>query len=313
MNAETRVVGSRSVLGSEVVEHLANTEAIDAWNTILFEKFCRFKHLLTTGLSVHGDEALRRYPPREGARVLDIGCGFGDTTCAIARIVGTRGAAFGVDAAERFVEEARRDAESEKTLGAHFFATDVQSGELGGPYDGAFSRFGTMFFTSLVAALRNVGKTLVPNGELTMVVWRSRVDNPWLHAAELRVRELVPDMRPPDTVTCGPGPFSMADEEMVSEQLRAAGYERASFARFDADICIGKNLDEAIEFALALGPAGELMRLAGDEGERRRPAVTLALRETLSRFVRPDGVYAPSSTWIIHARKSAEGPETRTR
>lgn len=282
----------------------ANAEAIEAWNTILFEKFCRFKHLLTTGLSIHGDEALRRHPPRAGARVLDIGCGFGDTTCAIARIVGTHGTAFGVDAAEHFVEAARRDPEAEAS-GAHFFATDVQSGDLGGPYDAAFSRFGTMFFMSLVAALRNVGKTLVPNGELTMVVWRRREDNPWLHAAELRVRELVPEAHPPDTVTCGPGPFSMADAEMVSEQLRAAGYERPSFARFDADICIGKNLDEAVEFALALGPAGELMRLAGDEGERRRPAVTLALRETLSRFVRPDGVHAPSSTWIIHASKTA--------
>ncbi len=304
MSAEISVVRNGSMLDSKVVANPANAEAIEAWNTVLFEKFVRFKHLLTTGLSVHGDEALRLHPPREGARVLDIGCGFGDTTRAMARIVGTGGAAFGVDAAEHFVEAARRDAEAEKAAGAHFFATDVQSGDLGGPYDAAFSRFGTMFFTSLVAALSNVGKTLVPNGELTMVVWRRRQDNPWLHAAELRVRELVPEVHPPDTVTCGPGPFSMADDETVSEQLRAAGYERASFTRFDADICIGKNLDEAIEFALALGPAGELMRLAGDEGERRRPAVTAALRETLSRFVRPDGVLAPSSTWIIHTRKA---------
>ncbi|HEX6766037.1 MAG TPA: hypothetical protein VF103_11180, partial [Polyangiaceae bacterium] len=88
----------------------ANAEAIEAWNGVLFDKFVRFQHLLTTGLSTHGEEALRLYPPREGSRVLDIGCGFGDTTRQIARLVGARGLASGVDAAVRFIEQAGRDA-----------------------------------------------------------------------------------------------------------------------------------------------------------------------------------------------------------
>ena len=138
-----------------------------------------------------------------------------------------------------------------------------------------------------------------------MIVWRKRDDNPWLHEAELRVRELVPVVSHEDTdqVHCGPGPFSMAGADMVSGMLHGAGYDRIAFERFDTDICIGRDLDESVEFAMALGPAGEIIRLAGDEGQKRKPEVMAALRETLSRYARPDGVWAPSSTWFVTARK----------
>jgi len=119
------------------------------------------------------------------------------------------------------------------------------------------------------------------------------------------VREIVPVVDHKDTnqVHCGPGPFSMAGPDMVSLMLRSAGFQRITFERFDADICIGRTLDEAIEFAMALGPAGEIIRLAAEEGERLKPQVVAALREALGKFVRPDGsAWAPSSTWIIAAR-----------
>ena len=143
-----------------------------------------------------------------------------------------------------------------------------------------------------------------PGADFTMIVWRRREENPWLHEAELRVREIVPVVSHEDTdqVHCGPGPFSMAGPDMVSTMLRSAGYDRIGFERFDADICIGRNIDEAIEFAMALGPAGEIIRLAGDEGTKRKPEVVAALRETLTPYARDNGVWAPSSTWFITAR-----------
>jgi len=281
-----------------------NDIVIEAWNTILFDKFRRFKHLLIDGLSAHSNEALARHRHPEGARVLDVGCGFGDSTRHIARHVGSRGAAVGVDCAENFVAAATQESRAGGVDNASFFVADVQTDSLRGPYDFAFSRFGTMFFMMPGAALRNVRKSLKPGGELTMIVWRQREDNPWLHDAEVRVRELVPVVSHEDTdqVHCGPGPFSMSGPDMVSSMLRSAGYERIVFERFDADICIGRDLDESIEFAMALGPAGEIMRLAGAESEKRKPAVVAALRETLRPYARDDGVWAPSSTWFVTAR-----------
>ncbi|MBK7470946.1 MAG: hypothetical protein IPI73_10325 [Betaproteobacteria bacterium] len=139
-----------------------------------------------------------------------------------------------------------------------------------------------------------------------MIVWRRREENPWLHDAELCVKGIVPVVSHEDTdqVHCGPGPFSMSGPDMVSSMLRGAGFDRIAFERFDADICIGKNVDDAIEFAMALGPAGEIIRLAGAEGERRKPEVVAALRETLAPYSRDDGVWAPSSTWFVTARNA---------
>ena len=281
-----------------------NDVVVEAWNTVLFEKFCRFKHLLIEGLSAHSDAALAHHDYPAGARVLDVGCGFGDSTRVIAKRVGPNGRAVGVDCAENFIKAAEADARQEGVGNALFFVADVQVDDLRGPYDFAFSRFGTMFFMMPGAALRNIRKSLKPGGEIAMVVWRQREENPWLHEAEVRVKEIVPVVSHEDTdqVHCGPGPFSMAGPDMVSSMLHSAGYDRIAFERFDADICIGRDIDEAIEFAMALGPAGEIIRLAGAEGERLRPQIMAALRETLGRYARTDGVWAPSSTWIITAR-----------
>jgi SAM-dependent methyltransferase len=282
----------------------ANDTIIAAWNTVLFDKFSRFRHLVVDGVTPHSDEALARHGPAAGARALDVGCGFGDTTRQIAQRVGERGEVLGVDCAPKFIALAEQEANRARARNAAFFVADVQTDDLRGPYDFVFSRFGTLFFTMPGAAMRNIRKALKPGGTLTMIVWRKRDENPWLHDAEVRVRQIVPVVDPEDSdqVHCGPGPFSMAGADMVSALLHSAGYERISVERFDADICIGRDMADAIEFAMALGPAGEIMRLAGPEGERRKPEVIAALRETLERYARHDGVWAPSSTWIVTAR-----------
>lgn len=123
------------------------------------------------------------------------------------------------------------------------------------------------------AAMRNIRKALKPGGTFTQIVWRKREDNPWVHEAEKCVREIVPVVKHEDTdeVHCGPGPFSMAGPDMVSAMLKAAGFNRIAFERYDADICIGRSLDDAIEFAMALGPAGE-NHPAGRRGRRTAQA-----------------------------------------
>lgn len=281
-----------------------NDIVVEAWNTVLFDKFDRFRHLLVAGLSGHSDELLARGLFAPGDRVLDVGCGFGDSTIRIAGLVAPGGEAVGVDCARRFIETGEQDAAAAGVRNAKFFVADVQEDNLRGPYDHAFARFGTMFFMSPVAALRNIRKALRPGGRFAQIVWRKREDNPWVHDAELRVREIVPVVSHEETneVHCGPGPFSMSGPDMVSAMMRAAGFAGIAFERYDADICIGRDLEEAVEFAMALGPAGEIIRLAGADGERLKPKVAEALRETLSRYSRKDGVWAPSSTWFITAR-----------
>jgi len=283
-----------------------NSIPIEAWNTVLYEKFCRFRWVLSHGLSGHSDEFFRRCTYPKGARVLDIGCGFGDTTQIIARQV-TPGKATGVDCAPNFVEGAKHEAAEAAIPNISFFAADVQGDDLRGPYDFAFSRFGTMFFNLPGAALRNIRRALVSGGELGMIVWRKREDNAWAHEAEVKVREIVPVVPHDETdqVHCGPGPFSMAGADTVSDLLKSAGFERIALERYDVDLCIGRTLEDAIEFAMALGPAGEIIRLAGEEGEKLRPQVVEAMRKLLERHRRNDGVWMGSSTWFVTARNPA--------
>lgn len=278
-----------------------NQEAIEAWNTVLFDKFVRFRHTLTAGLSSHGDEALARHPPQPGARVLDVGCGFGDTSIAIGKLVGPTGSVVGVDCAANFIDSARADATSQAVPNVSFEVRDVEDDPLGGPYDLAFARFGTMFFSNPVAALRNIRKSMAPGGRLCIVVWRKREDSPALYRAQQIVEGLVPKVDKGEAVTCGPGPFSMSGADLVSDQLLAAGWTRPCFERNQLQISIGSDIEDAINFALALGPAGEHLRLAGDLGEAKKPEVIAAMRAAFAPFVKPDGVWMQSSSWTITA------------
>lgn len=279
----------------------ANAEAIEAWDGPLYDRFVRFRGIVTTGLGVHGEEALRLVPPRPGQRVLDIGCGFGDTTQRIAHLVGSTGEAVGVDAAARFIETARGEAEQARVSNARFVIADVQTTPFEERFDLAFSRFGTMFFTSPVVALGNVRRALAPGGKLVMVVWRRRIDNDWLYRAQTIVEQIVSRPEQYDEPTCGPGPFSMADADTTSEILTHAGFVDISLRRCDAPILIGQDLEEAIDFVTAIGPAGEILRLAGDRAKHLHGDVHAALREGLAEFARPDGVWASASTWIVTA------------
>jgi SAM-dependent methyltransferase len=290
-----------------------NAEAIEAWDGPLYDRFVRFRHIVTTGLGAHGEEALRLVPPQPGQRVLDIGCGFGDTTQRIAELVGPEGEALGVDAAARFIETARAEAEEAGVANARFAVADVQVDDLGGPFDLAFSRMGTMFFANPVAALRNVRRALVPGGRLAMVVWRRRIDNDWLYRAQQIVEAIVERPEEHDEPTCGPGPFSMADADTTSDILVHAGFQDISLRRCDIPILIGDDIEEAIEFVTALGPAGEILRLAGDRAKPLHGKVRQALREGLAEFERPDGLRGPASTWIVTAATPAGGSSAATR
>ncbi len=280
----------------------ANDEAIRAWDGPLYDRFVRFREILTTGLGAHGEEALRMYPPTAGQRVLDIGCGFGDTTQRIAELVGADGEAVGVDAAPRFIEDAIREADEEHVANARFLVADPQESLLGERgFDLAFSRFGTMFFANPVAAMRNVRHALVPGGQLLMVVWRRRMDNEWMYRAQTIVEGIVERPEEYDEPTCGPGPFSMADADTTSDVLLGAGFADVTLRRCDLPIVIGRDLDEAIELVMALGPAGEILRLAGDRAAHLHGRVEAALREGLGELAVDGELRARASTWIVSA------------
>jgi SAM-dependent methyltransferase len=279
----------------------ANEESTEAWSGPLFERFVRFRPYVAEGLGAHGEVAMSAHPPRPGDRVLDIGCGFGDTTLRLAAMVGDEGEAVGVDVSEPFVALASEEAAGAGVANVGYRVGDVQVADLGGPFDYVFSRMGVMFFANPVQALRNVRGAMRPGGRVCFVVWRRKLDNGWVHEAERVVERYLEHPDKSEEPTCGPGPFSMADADVVSGQLASAGFESIELRRSDLLLPMGADLDGAVGLVMAIGPAGEVLRLWGDRAEEIRPRIAAEIRTALEQFETDEGVLAPSSTWIVSA------------
>lgn len=281
------------------------SEFIECWNEILVPKWNRFRHLLSGNGAIHSDMAYPLFKIESGDRVLDIGCGYGETCLDLSRIVGTAGHVVGIDCTQDFLAVARKERDKAGITNVDYILGDAQSYDLPAEsFDVAFSRFGVMFFQSAVAALRNAHGALKSGGKVCLIVWRSLKDNPcWRLAKEIALQHLPP---PGDQAkTCGPGPFSWGDEKTDQAMLQAAGFKSVDlFHPQDADVCIGTSVDEAVDYQILVGPSGEIIREAGDQGQKKLPLIRNEIADMLRQYCHEDGsVWMPSGTWIIMARK----------
>jgi SAM-dependent methyltransferase len=287
---------------SEVADE--NLGFVECWNEILTPKWIRFRHLLSGNGKIHSDIAYADFDIRSGDKVLDIGCGFGETALEIGEMVGPTGEVIGIDCTDSFLDIANQERETANAGNVRYEMGDAQVCDLPEEYfDVAYSRFGVMFFQSAVRALRNANRALKPGGKVCLIVWRSLADNPcWGAAKEVALRHLPPPGE--GASTCGPGPFSMAGEDTDRAMLQAAGFPEVElFKQIDADVCIGRDIEEAIDYQLLVGPSGEIVREAGEEGQHKLRDIRRDLHELMSPYLRDSGVFMPSSTWAIMARK----------
>ena len=282
----------------------ANDDFISCWNEILVPKWNRFRHLLSGNGAVHSEVAYQYFDIQPGDKVLDIGCGYGETCLEIGRIVGPEGEVFGLDCTESFLEIAEKEKQESGLQNVKFVLGDAMTYELPeNYYDVVYSRFGVMFFQNIVFALRNAHKALKPGGKLCLIVWRTISDNPcWGMAKDIALKHLPPPGD--DAATCGPGPFALANEETTRAMMNAAGFENiVLFKRNDADVCIGTSMEEAIDFQILVGPSGEIIREANELGQEKLPDIRQDMKSSMTPHEKEDGVFMPSSTWLIMAIK----------
>jgi ubiquinone/menaquinone biosynthesis C-methylase UbiE len=278
------------------------TPFVAFWNETLAPKFVKYRHILEGGLSRHSQVVMPMLDIARGDSALDVGCGFGDTAVAIAERVGPQGRVLGVDCCDAFLEIARQRPDRMAFPNIRFENRDAERDLETAGYDFVFSRFGTMFFSNPVAGLRSMRRSLRSGGRVAHIVWRRREDNPWLNDASDVVRRFLPAPGA-DALTCGPGPFSMADEQTTRAQMEAAGFSDIRFRRIDAKVQVGRDVEDAVGFQLALGPGGETFREAGAAGEARRTEIEAALADMFKRVeTREGGFWMDSSSWLITAR-----------
>jgi SAM-dependent methyltransferase len=279
-----------------------NEEAVRAWDTVLYERWKTNRKVFVGALDEVAEEVFDRSAPPAGGRCIDVGCGFGETTQRLAQLVGAGGSALGIDSSPRFIEDARREAAEAGVENVEFEVADAQTASWDPTYDYAFSRMGTQFFAAPVPAMRAIRGALKPRGKLAKVCWRRKGDSPLWAETELVVQRFLSRPQEYDADTCGPGPFSLGSPETCRGILEAAGFEDIDLHRRDFPYYMGKDIDEATEALLAIGPGAELIRLNGEYGERRRPEIAEALADHYAAWQQPDGsIVGSASVWIVTA------------
>jgi len=281
---------------------LGNEEAVRAWDTVLYERWKKNRQVFVGALDEVTEEVFARFPPPRGGSCIDIGCGFGDTTQRLAELVGPDGFALGTDSSPRFVEDARREAAESGVDNVEFEAADTQTAAWEPVHDYAFSRMGTQFFAAPVPAMRTIRGALKPGGGLRKICWRRKAESPFWAETEQVVERFLSRPEEYEADTCGPGPFSLGNPDTLSGILEAAGFAEIELIPRDFDYFMGKDMDEAVDALLAIGPGAELIRLNGEHGESLRPQIAAALADHYAAWQRPDGsIVGRGSVWIAAA------------
>jgi SAM-dependent methyltransferase len=233
-----------------------------------------------------------------GDRVLDIGCGCGETTREAARLA-PDGGALGVDLSSRMLERARERSREEGITNVTFQQADAQVHPfVPDRFDLVISRTGAMFFADPVAAFTNVAAGTKRAGRLALLVWQDVRRNEWV----LALREALAMGRDLPVPAAGvPGPFALSDADAAGAMLRAAGWERIEFEDVQAPFHFGDDADDAYSFVRGLGIVrGLLHDLDPDAAARGMDDLraALAARET------GDGVAFDSRSWIITGQRA---------
>jgi len=230
-------------------------------------------------------------------RVLDIGCGTGQSTRDAARAA-TAGSALGIDLSAQMLEHARRVSREEGLTNVGFEQADAQVHPFpAGGFDIAISRFGSMFFDDPVAAFGNIGRALRAGGRLVLLVWQARERNAWSTA----IREAVAgDMEVPPAPATGPNPFSLGDPAVTGGILAAADFTEVSFTDVQEPVYYGPDAAVALDVVSGLRSTRDL--LAGMDEKQAEQAVA-RLRANLAEHQTSDGVFFDARSWIIAARR----------
>jgi SAM-dependent methyltransferase len=281
--------------------HDQNADQIAYWNGPGGQRWADRQQSQDVVLAPVSEVLIDRAKPRAGERILDVGCGAGATTIALAQKVGSSGRVLGVDVSAPMLTRAREVAP--KGLPADFILADATVYPFEpAAFDLLASRFGVMFFAEPALSFANLRKALKPSGRLAFACWREPRDNPFFMAPLQAVYKHAPKLPQPGPED--PGPFSFASEARVNRVLSEAGFSAIRMEPCDLslDIATGKGLDAAVQSALEIGPAS---RALAEQPDDVRAAARQSIREALAAFAKGQTVPLPASIWIVTARAHA--------
>src|SRR5581483_2213512 len=279
----------------------ANQEQIRYWNEQGGPRWVLMQQRLDAHIQPLGLVALQRAEAKPGERVVDVGCGCGQSSLELAERVGPNGSVLGIDISHPMLNRARERQQGLGCANLEFVQADAQTHQFTHEqFDLVFSRFGVMFFENPTAAFRNLCTALQSNGRLTFLCWQALEKNDW---ARVPLKAALQHVQPPAPPAPGaPGPFAFADPGRVRQILEAAGFTAVHCESHEAELNMGgaTTVDEAVEFSLEIGPVA---RLLADNPAGTRTRVAQSIREALTPYAGSEGVRLPGAVWVVRARR----------
>ena len=264
------------------------------WNGPGGQGWLRAQARLDHSLVEIGRRVLALADAQPGEKAIDVGCGPGGTTAALAQSVGSEGHVLGVDISQPLIDAAL----TRRLSNATFVVADAGTY----PFDAAaadlvFSRFGVMFFADPVAAFTNLRRALKPSGRLAFVCWRRPQDNPWSLAPVKAAAPFLPPLPRPGPEE--PGQFAFADPARVERILKGAGLTGLAIEPLDVQMWMGGDVADVVASAGRFGP---LARAFADADPAAVAKAKAAIVELLTPHATKDGVSLPGGCWLVSAR-----------
>jgi ubiquinone/menaquinone biosynthesis C-methylase UbiE len=280
------------------VGHDQNADQIAYWNGPGGQHWADRQQTQDIVLAPVADILIDCAKAKAGERVVDVGCGAGATTIALAQKVGPTGSVLGVDISAPMLARARQIAQAGMPIEFVLADATVYPFEPAS-FDLLASRFGVMFFAQPALSFANLRRALRPSGRLAFACWQEPRDNPFFMAPLQAVYKHVPKL--PQLGPEDPGPFSFASEARVNRILNEAGFAGVAMEPYDLslDIAVGRGIDAAVEASLEIGPAARALQ---EQPPDVRAAATNSIREALAPFARGQTVPLGASIWIVTAR-----------
>jgi len=278
-----------------------NAEQERYWNETAGPTWVRLNDVLDRMITPLGRLAMDRARLAAGERVLDVGCGCGNTTVELARRVAPGGSVTGVDVSAPMLGLARERAAG--VDGVRFERGDAQVHPFPpSAFDVVYSRFGIMFFVDPNAAFTNVRAALRSGGRVAFVCWQWLPVNEWMRIPVMALAQVM--TLPPPPAPDAPGPFSFGDPDRVRAILGGAGFVEVDVAPHEGTLTLpgGGDVDATVDFALQMGPAAAALREAADPD--LRPRAAKAVREALLPYVTPEGTRMSYACWLVSAQRS---------
>jgi ubiquinone/menaquinone biosynthesis C-methylase UbiE len=276
-------------------ERQADDEQAKLWNGIAGRAWVEAQEVLDQMFKPFEDLLVEAVSAGSSRRVLDVGCGTGSTTLAVARMLGARGRCIGIDLSEPMLTLARARAEREGTS-ADFIRADAQTHAFEpASFDMIISRFGVMFFEDSVRAFENLRRASAGGAALRFIAWRNPSENLFMTTAERAAAPLLPNIpaRRPDA----PGQFAFADQSRVHRILEESGWAGIDIQPIDVACTLPEK--ELVRYLTWIGPLGRVLHEAD---ERTRTQVIQTVRAAFDPYVHGAEVRFTAACWMVGAR-----------